>query len=269
MTATSIPLLQVDAFTSDAFSGNPAAVCLLPAAREAAWMHLVAREMNLPETAFVSPSTTDAGAFDLRWFTPAVEVNLCGHATLAAAHALWQTSTLALDATARFHTKSGLLTAMRTGDWIQLDFPATRDEPADAPAGLADALGVTPQYARPQPLRLSRAGRPRIGRPRDGARHRGAPDVPPFAVSSSPAGPRRPAGISSRGFSLLRQRFDEDRVTGFAHCCLTPFWIAPREDIDGRPSGVRSRWHRARSTGRRSGEARRAGGVRATGRASA
>src|SRR5579863_5160052 len=102
----SIPLLQIDAFTNEAFAGNPAAVCLLPAAREASWMLQVAREMNLPETAFLVPAAGETG-FDLRWFTPTVEVDLCGHATLAAAHALWQTKRLAPQAVARFHTKSG------------------------------------------------------------------------------------------------------------------------------------------------------------------
>src|SRR2546423_15248074 len=115
-----LTIIQVDAFTDRPFAGNPAAVCVLPAARDDEWMRAVAREMNLSETAFLVPR---ADGYDLRWFTPAVEVALCGHATLASAHALWETGQLAADTQARFHTLSGLLTATRRGDWIELDFP--------------------------------------------------------------------------------------------------------------------------------------------------
>src|SRR6188508_908203 len=109
------PLYTVDAFTDRPFSGNPAAVCLLDARpRDDAWMQSVAREMNLSETAFVRPRA-GADGFDLRWFTPAVEVDLCGHATLAAAHVLWETWTLPPQTPARFHTRSGVLTASRAG----------------------------------------------------------------------------------------------------------------------------------------------------------
>src|SRR4051812_32796048 len=103
-------ITQVDAFTNRPFAGNPAAVCILPEARPAAWMQDVAREMNLSETAFL---VKQADGFDLRWFTPSVEVDLCGHATLASAHVLWETGELRADEQARFHTKSGLLTADR------------------------------------------------------------------------------------------------------------------------------------------------------------
>ena len=103
-----LPLLQIDAFTDRPFDGNPAAVCLLPAPRDADWMQQVAAEMNLSETAFLFP---EGDGYRLRWFTPAVEVDLCGHATLASAHALWETDRLEQKATARFHTRSGLLTA--------------------------------------------------------------------------------------------------------------------------------------------------------------
>src|SRR5947207_10346907 len=116
-----LPIIQVDAFTDRPFAGNPAAVCLLPAAAETQWMQDVAREMNLSETAFL---VRRADGFDLRWFTPAVEVDLCGHATLASAHALWEGGLLAAAETARFHTRSGVLTAVRKGEWIELDFPA-------------------------------------------------------------------------------------------------------------------------------------------------
>src|SRR5213594_4624359 len=134
-------IVQVDAFTDRAFGGNPAAVCVLPEPRDAAWMQAVAREMNLSETAFLR---LDGDRYRLRWFTPAVEVALCGHATLASAHVLWEDGHLARDRQARFHTKSGLLTADRRGDWIELDFPAKSEGPAPAPAGLAEALGAAP-----------------------------------------------------------------------------------------------------------------------------
>src|SRR5262245_37140256 len=136
----SLSLSVVDAFTDQPFAGNPAAVCLMDGPREDAWMQALAREMNLSETAFLQPR---ADGFDLRWFTPAVEVDLCGHATLASAHALWGQWVLPPDEPARFHTRSGLLTATRDGDWIQLVFPAKPLEPADPPADLLGALGLT------------------------------------------------------------------------------------------------------------------------------
>src|SRR5437667_12852054 len=113
-------LLTVDAFTDQPFRGNPAAVCLLDRERAAQWMQHVGAEMNLSETAFLL--RRDDG-WSLRWFTPATEVDLCGHATLASAHALWSERVLGDKEAARFHTRSGLLTATRNGDWIELDFP--------------------------------------------------------------------------------------------------------------------------------------------------
>src|SRR6184192_1798429 len=136
-------IVQVDAFASRPFTGNPAAVCILPVPQDERWMQDVAREMNLAETAFLYPENE---GYRLRWFTPTVEVALCGHATLASAHVLWQDGHLAGTAQARFLTKSGLLTADRRGDWIELDFPATGPTPAPAPDGLTAALSVTPRY---------------------------------------------------------------------------------------------------------------------------
>jgi hypothetical protein len=126
-------IVQVDAFTARAFAGNPAAVCVLPAPAPVDWMQPVAAEMNLAETAFL---VRRGDAFDLRWFTPAIEVDLCGHATLASAHVLWQDGHLAPDADARFDTRSGRLTARRAGDWIEMDFPAEPADPDPAPPGL-------------------------------------------------------------------------------------------------------------------------------------
>ena len=125
-----IRIVQVDAFTNKPFSGNPAAVCVLPQPVSDEWMRNVAREMNLSETAFLTPRD---GEFQLRWFTPAVEVDLCGHATVASAHVLWQDGHLAADRQARFQTRSGLLMADRRGDWIELNFPAKQVTPQRPP----------------------------------------------------------------------------------------------------------------------------------------
>src|SRR5215467_9475843 len=138
-----VRIVQVDAFTNRPFAGNPAAVCVLPASPSDEWMRGVAREMNLSETAFLVPK--DDG-FNLRWFTPAVEVDLCGHATVASAHVLWEEGHLAADAQARFHTRSGLLLADRRGEWIELDFPATHAVPAEAPPHLLEALGCPARF---------------------------------------------------------------------------------------------------------------------------
>ena len=132
-----VRIIQVDAFTNRPFAGNPAAVCVLPAMPPERWMRDVAREMNLSETAFLAP---EDGRYQLRWFTPAVEVDLCGHATVASAHVLWEDGHLPLDKSARFQTRSGLLSAAKRGDWIELDFPATFPEAEAPPAGRLVAL---------------------------------------------------------------------------------------------------------------------------------
>src|SRR5438093_13505382 len=139
----SLTIVQVDAFTSKPFAGNPAAVCVLPQSLDAIWMQNVAREMNLSETAFL---VREGDGYNLRWFTPAVEVDLCGHATLASAHVLWEDGHLKPDQQARFHTKSGLLTADRREPWIELDFPATPLAAAPPPHGLVAALGAEPTF---------------------------------------------------------------------------------------------------------------------------
>ena len=137
------PVYIVDAFAEKPFAGNPAAVCVLPVAASEPWMQNVAREMNLSETAFLH---REGDGFRLRWFTPMVEVVLCGHATLASAHVLWETGALKPDETARFHTKSGLLTAQRRGDLVEMDFPAKCVEPCESPTGLTEALGCVPRW---------------------------------------------------------------------------------------------------------------------------
>src|SRR4051812_13250141 len=137
------PLFVVDAFTARAFAGNPAAVCLLDAPRSDGWMQSVAAEMNLSETAYLLP---EGDGFRLRWFTPAVEVDLCGHATLASAHVLWQERRARPGEAIRFHTRSGLLTVTPRGNGIAMDFPANPETAAAPPAGLCEALGVTPRH---------------------------------------------------------------------------------------------------------------------------
>ena len=139
----SVPLVQVDAFTDTPFAGNPAAVCLLPGAADPRWMQNVAREMNLSETAFLHP---EGPAHRLRWFTPAVEVDLCGHATVASAHVLWETGRAPRGGRIEFLTRSGLLSAEQRGAWIELDFPAKPVAPAEAPGDLLAALGVDARF---------------------------------------------------------------------------------------------------------------------------
>jgi len=214
-------LLQIDAFTSERFSGNPAAVCFLDDARPDAWLQNVAREMNLSETAFLVRRADDG--FDLRWFTPTIEVSLCGHATLASAHAIWETGALPASETARFHTKSGVLTAERKGDWIELDFPATPEVPSDPPPGLSDALGAQPVYV----------GKSRFDYLIElGSENAVRRLVPNHAALR--ALPVRGVMVTSRattdGIDFVSRFFapgsgiDEDPVTGSAHCCLTPYW---------------------------------------------
>ena len=138
-----LTITQVDAFTHTPFAGNPAAVCILPEERDAQWMQNIAGEMNLSETAFL---LRQADGFHLRWFTPLVEVDLCGHATLASSHVLWESGVLQPDQQAHFFTRSGLLMAERQGDWIELNFPATPAQATDAPEDLLQALGISAIY---------------------------------------------------------------------------------------------------------------------------
>lgn len=216
-------LFVVDAFTGQPFSGNPAAVCLLEGGREAAWMQRLAAEMNLSETAFLS--RREAGGWDLRWFTPKTEVDLCGHATLASAHVLWRELGEPA-APLSFHTRSGVLSAERDGAAIALDFPADPPVPVsdrELVETLTRALGIRPQWV----------GRSRedvvavLGEPT--ALRRLAPDMHALAalggrgimVSSLSDDPEY--DFLSRFFAP-RVGVPEDPVTGSAHCCLGPYW---------------------------------------------
>jgi PhzF family phenazine biosynthesis protein len=213
-------LLQIDAFTSEPFKGNPAAVCFMDGERDDRWMANVAAEMNLAETAFL---TRRDDGWNLRWFTPAVEVDLCGHATLASAHAIWSEN-ISSDAVLRFHTKSGVLTAARDGDFIDLDFPAKRDESIAAPAGLLDALGTehATYVGRNQfdyIVELPSETEVRNLRPD----HSVLRQLPVRGVIVTSRADKGDYDFVSRFFAPA-VGVDEDPVTGSAHCCLTPFW---------------------------------------------
>jgi PhzF family phenazine biosynthesis protein len=224
---SALPLLQVDAFADRPFTGNPAAVVLLDAPREAAWMQAVAAEMNLSETAFVEPR---ADGFGLRWFTPEVEVALCGHATLASAHALWETGRLPRDQTARFHTRSGLLTAAPRGAAggarIELDFP-------QRPAERVAEVGDLPRALGAAVLELHRSSEDWLALLDSEAVVRGL--APDFAALR-PLGARgvivTAAAAPGSAYQFVSRFFgpgvgiDEDPVTGSAHCVLAPFWGA-------------------------------------------
>jgi PhzF family phenazine biosynthesis protein len=216
----SLTIIQVDAFTNQPFAGNPAAVCLLAEARDERWLQQVAAEMNLSETAFLE---SQADGFNLRWFTPVIEVDLCGHATLASAHVLWETGRLAPDAEARFHTRSGLLTARRQGDWIELDFPAKLVSPASAPPGLVEALGVTPLFVGRNSfdylVEVATAAEVRAMQPNFSLLR----SVECRGVMVTSPGDTPEYDFISRFFAP-GAGIDEDPVTGSAHCGLTPYW---------------------------------------------
>lgn len=215
-------VVQVDAFTDRPYAGNPAAVCVMDGPADEAWMRNVAAEMNLSETAFLHPQ---GDGWSLRWLTPEVEVDLCGHATLASAHVLWEDGHLAADAEARFHTRSGVLTCRRAGEWITMDFPAKPEQAVAVPEGLARALGVTPKYVGRSQFDLLvevdsqdavRALRPDFGL-------LASVDVRGVIVTARAADGR--FDFVSRFFAP-RVGVNEDPVTGSAHCVLTPFWAA-------------------------------------------
>jgi predicted PhzF superfamily epimerase YddE/YHI9 len=217
-----LPLFHIDAFTDRPFAGNPAAVCLLEREMEPSWMQAVAREMNLSETAFLLRG--DDG-FGLRWFTPEVEVELCGHATLACAHFLWQEHHVKPRAVARFHTQSGLLTAAQRDGWIELDFPAKPAVPAVAPAGLAAAIGGAPVAVAKSEfdygVELASEGEVRALDPDFRALR--AVNARGVIVTAATAG--GPYDFVSRFFGPA-VGIDEDPVTGSAHCALGPYWQA-------------------------------------------
>jgi PhzF family phenazine biosynthesis protein len=211
---------QVDAFSNEPFAGNPAAICLLDDERDSHWMHNVAAEMNLSETAFIRPLEE---GFELRWFTPAIEVDLCGHATLASAHVLWSEKLVRENEPIQFHTRSGVLTASPRDDLIELDFPSTPADEAEPPEGLLDALDVQPTFVGESKFdKLVVVDSEHVVR-----------SLQPDFRKLGKIGMR---GVIVTGLSNDAQidfvsRFfapaagiNEDPVTGSAHCCLAPFW---------------------------------------------
>lgn len=218
-------LFQVDAFTHEPFRGNPAAVCILEKEQPEAWMQSVAAEMNLSETAFVSPPTDPfSRAFQLRWFTPAVEVDLCGHATLATAHILWTEGYLKPTDEARFDTRSGRLTAsMANPGHITLNFPAKEAVPAEPPAGLLQALKVE------NPVFIGRSEFDYL------LELESAEQVISLKPDMSHLSQIEARGIiitaaGNEEFDIVSRFFGpavgvpEDPVTGSAHCTLGPYW---------------------------------------------
>jgi PhzF family phenazine biosynthesis protein len=226
-----VRIYQVDSFTTEAFRGNPAGVCLVESQLDEAFMQSVAAEMNLAETAFVERL---GDGFSLRWFTPTTEVDLCGHATLASAHVLWQEGEDSPELA--FHTRSGVLVASRSGEQIALDFPALVAEAAETPAGLVEALGATPVWVGRSRFDLLcvladeaavRALTPNIATI-------AALDARGVIVTAPSDGPASGADFVSRFFAP-NVGVDEDPVTGSAHCVLAPYWTARtgRNDLVG------------------------------------
>ena len=215
-----IPLFQVDAFTGELFKGNPAAVCLLTKAANPKWMQLVAREMNLSETAFVHPR---ADGFGLRWFTPQAEVELCGHATLSAAHILWESGMVAPGVKIRFNTLSGWLSATKKEDLIELDFPSAGVVPGDISEEIVAALGPVPEF-------IFRSGEKWLLEFPHEAEILGMnPDFNTLRQYSG-RGLIVTARSEKPGIDFISRYFapwigiDEDPVTGSSHTILGPYW---------------------------------------------
>ena len=216
-------IYTVNAFTDDPASGNPAGVCLLEHPVGGLWMQAAAQKMKLSETAFLH---AEQSGYRLRWFTPRMEVKLCGHATLASAHILWDKGFLDQGSQALFYTKSGLLTARKEGDWIELDFPAKPAAPCAAPESLESSLGTAAlsvgqndahylvEVESEEVLRSLRPNFKLMGTFLDKKRH----GVIVTCLSNNPA-----FDFVSRFFAPAAG-IPEDPVTGSAHCSLGPFW---------------------------------------------
>jgi predicted PhzF superfamily epimerase YddE/YHI9 len=212
----------VDAFAEAPFTGNPAAVCVTPAPLPEAVMQRVAMEMHHSETAFLVPRAD--GEWSLRWFSPTVEVDLCGHATLAAAHVLWGRRLAPACALTRFHTRSGVLSARGSDGVVWLDLPASPPSPASAPPGLTEWLGTAPEWVGEGESGLF------VVLPDAAGVHALEVDAPAIAalhptgvVVSAPGQPGGPYDVVSRYFTP-RRGVPEDPVTGSAHCLIGPWW---------------------------------------------
>ena len=226
-----LPIFIADAFvgqlTNRELHGNPAAVMFLDKVRENSWLQNVAAEFNLSETAFVLPRAD--GDWDLRWFTPTSEVDLCGHATLASAHVLWESGRVQTDGL-KFHTRSGILGARRIGEEIALDFPVQPVKIASAPAALVEALGLK----NSDPVAAYRADDDWLLKVARGRIETLRPDFPQLRALSKPlqmrgviiteAAPKDSTHDFASRFFAPAIGVDEDPVTGSAHTKLAPFW---------------------------------------------
>ncbi|TAE59470.1 MAG: PhzF family phenazine biosynthesis protein [Nostocales cyanobacterium] len=212
-------ITQVDAFANKPFHGNPAAVCVLKRLQDEYWMQQVAAEMNLSETAFL---VKENDGFNLRWFTPTVEVPLCGHATLASAHVLWSEEHLESNEVAKFYTKSGLLIAKKKGDWIELDFPVNYSQITEPPAALQEILGVNylSVYRNSLGYLVELESATLVREMQPNFQQMKTLDIANVIVTS----------IGDKEYDFVSRFFapglgiNEDPVTGAAHCCLAPFW---------------------------------------------
>ena len=244
-----LSITQVDAFADKPFSGNPAAVCLLEEQADEKWMQLIAREMNLSETAFLLQR---GGGFDLRWFTPMAEVKLCGHATLASAHMLWEDGHIKPDQPARFFTKSGILTAQKMGISIEMDFPSLPVTPEPISEDLESALGIKTRSA-------GRSGFDYLVEVESEDAVRALkPDFERIAQLKV-RGVIVTSQANGSGYDFVSRFFapavgvNEDPVTGSAHCCLGPFWKERlgRDDLMGYQASTRGGFVRTRCVGDR------------------
>ena len=219
-----IPIYQVDSFTVKPFKGNPAGVCLLEQPRDAAWMQAVATEMNLSETAFLYPKGDD---YHLRWFTPSLEVNLCGHATLASAHILFECGFYDPDETIRFHTNSGLITATFTRGTIELDMPLIKPVQAQSSQLLEEILGRIPvdvaQSENGEILLAELANTASISSFEPDFKLISRLEATNLIITA--ANQNGEFDFISRFFSP-RSGIPEDPVTGLGHCLLTPYWAS-------------------------------------------
>jgi PhzF family phenazine biosynthesis protein len=215
-------IYQVDAFTDKAFGGNPAAVCMLDGPADPRWMQGIATEINLSETAFIFEREEGDG-YGLRWFTPSVEVDLCGHATLASGHVLFEEGIVKEDELIRFNTKSGLLTVARNGSWLEMDFPADYPRDADTPAELAGAIGMEPMYVAQTKFDYL------VELPSEEVVRTMSPDFGLMREIST-RGVIVTAVSTETDFDFVSRFFapaagvNEDPVTGSAHCALATFW---------------------------------------------
>jgi predicted PhzF superfamily epimerase YddE/YHI9 len=223
-----IRIIQVDAFTAEPFRGNPAGVCVLDEWASEEWMQAVAAEMNLSETAFL---VRQGKGFAIRYFTPMVEVPLCGHATLASAHVLWEEGIVPGEETIALCASGGPLAAGREGEWIRLDFPAIPATEAAIPEGLSEALGAEilgayQSWESGYLVELASVETVRGLEP-DFTRLRAFGPIVATAQGTPAAG----CDFVSRFFAPSLG-IDEDPVTGVAHCSLAPFWaerLGPHE----------------------------------------